>query len=219
MGSCATRDAPPWGAVPPVTPPRVVVCPWIRSSHDTAHSSFFYTQRDWMHIALTWTADPAGSPHGQFALYLNGRRFSNYTICAHLACDAGRAIQPDGVIHIGQDADRPWGDFDEMQSFTGVLDELQVSDHRTPIETTKPAMHWIAGSFDACVCALYCATATAVSIGPLGRADSRGIAGHPGRQCVQLGVGVALRRSGLARAWRGVGLERARTQRPGWCDG
>ena len=38
----------------------------------------------------------------------------------------GRTLQAGGVIHLGQEADKPWGDFEELQAFTGLLDELRV---------------------------------------------------------------------------------------------
>ena len=30
------------------------------------------------------------------------------------------------IIHMGQEADRPWGDFEELQAFTGVVDDMRV---------------------------------------------------------------------------------------------
>ena len=45
---------------------------------------------------------------------------------ADLACDFGKGLQAGGVIHMGQEADKPWGDFEELQSFTGLVDELRV---------------------------------------------------------------------------------------------
>eukprot|EP00966_Prymnesium_polylepis_P316552 7314586-Prymnesium_polylepis.1 len=33
----------------------------------------------------------------------------------------GMPLQPEGVIHLGQDADRPSGDFDEYQALTGRI--------------------------------------------------------------------------------------------------
>ena len=47
-------------------------------------------------------------------------------MCATDACDFGMPLQGGGVIHLGQEADRPWGDFEEDQGLTGVVDELQV---------------------------------------------------------------------------------------------
>ena len=35
-------------------------------------------------------------------------------------------LQAGGVIHMGQEADKPWGDFEELQAFTGLVDELRV---------------------------------------------------------------------------------------------
>ena len=88
----------------------------------TAHS----TAGQWNHFAVVWSADPKGSRHGQFAFYINGARVFNTTVCAYQACDFGMAVQPKGVVHIGQEADRPWGDFDQMQALTGVVDELRM---------------------------------------------------------------------------------------------
>ncbi|KAL1507311.1 hypothetical protein AB1Y20_008157 [Prymnesium parvum] len=80
----------------------------------------------WVHIALAWSADPSASPHGQIALYVDGAFLANSTVCALGECDMGKPLQPGGVIHLGNDADRPWGDFDEFQALTGGVDELRV---------------------------------------------------------------------------------------------
>ena len=82
-----------------------------------------YTRSGWVHIAVAWTADPSGSPHGQVALYVDGALAANATVCELGACDMGMPLQPEGIIHLGQEADRPSGDFDEYQAFTGVVDE------------------------------------------------------------------------------------------------
>jgi hypothetical protein len=50
----------------------------------------------------------------------------NSTVCALSACDMGRPLQSGGIVHLGQEADRPYGDFDEFQAFTGIVDELRV---------------------------------------------------------------------------------------------
>jgi len=89
----------------------------------------------WQHNAIVWSADPAGATDGQFAHYVNGVLVGSETACAVDACDMGKAVQGGGVIHLGQEADKPWGDFEELQAFTGVLDELQVwTTARTPAE-------------------------------------------------------------------------------------
>ena len=73
-----------------------------------------------------WTADPTASPNGQYAYYVNGTLVGNLTACAHKACDMGMPVQGGGIIHMGQEADKPWGDFEELQAFTGVVDDLRV---------------------------------------------------------------------------------------------
>ena len=62
----------------------------------------------------------------QYAYYVNGELVGNLTACAYQACDMGMPVQGGGIIHLGQEADKPWGDFEELQAFTGVLDELRV---------------------------------------------------------------------------------------------
>ena len=63
-----------------------------------------------------WTADPTVSPHGQYAYYVNGTLVGNLTACAHMAFDMGMPVQGGGIIHMGQEADKPWGDFEELQA-------------------------------------------------------------------------------------------------------
>ena len=77
---------------------------------------------NWTHVAIVWSADPANGTFNavtnatdQIAYYVNGELLTSTTACAYLACDMGMAIQPGGVLHLGQEADRPWGDFEELQ--------------------------------------------------------------------------------------------------------
>ena len=88
---------------------------------------------NWTHVAIVWSADPANGTFNavtnatdQIAYYVNGELLTSTTACAYLACDMGMAIQPGGVLHLGQEADRPWGDFEELQALTAVVDELRV---------------------------------------------------------------------------------------------
>lgn len=75
----------------------------------------------WTHVAVTWAADPYDSPHGQLALYIDGLRVANETVCPLGACGMGRPLKPGGLIHLGQDADAPYGEFDEFQALTALL--------------------------------------------------------------------------------------------------
>ena len=50
----------------------------------------------WLHVAVAWTADPARSPHGQLAVYINGSLVGNVTSCPHLGCDLGRPLHSGG---------------------------------------------------------------------------------------------------------------------------
>ena len=76
-------------------------------------------------MAAVWAANPSDSPHGQVAIYINGHLSQNDTICTVDACDMGKPLQMGGIVHLGQEADKPYGDFDEYQSLTGIVDELQ----------------------------------------------------------------------------------------------
>ena len=57
------------------------------------------------------------------AIYIDGARAANATVCDVGTCDMGMPLQPEGIIHLGQEADRPSGDFDEYQALNGVIDE------------------------------------------------------------------------------------------------
>ncbi|KAL1499713.1 hypothetical protein AB1Y20_012400, partial [Prymnesium parvum] len=96
------------------------------SLQDHPHAARLDGESAWVHVALTWAADPADSPHGQSALFINGTKVANQTLCAVGACGMGLRLQPNGIVHLGQEADRAWGDFDEFQALTGVIDELRV---------------------------------------------------------------------------------------------
>jgi hypothetical protein len=96
------------------------------SSQDMPFHTPYTDTGNWHHVAFVWTADPTHSHNGQLAYYLDGEMTSNVTECAVGACDMGMAINVGGVLHLGQEADRPYGDFEELQGFTGVVDELRV---------------------------------------------------------------------------------------------
>ena len=96
------------------------------TSVDLSSTKEYDLAESWVHVAVVWTADPALSPHGQVAYYLNGELFRNATACAASECDMGMPIQPNGVVSVGQEPDKPWGDFDELQGLAGVLDEFRV---------------------------------------------------------------------------------------------
>ena len=118
------------------------------SSYDFDGQQAVGSTGNWTHVAVTWRAN-ATDDQPQLMYYLNGVQVANKTICAADGCDLGMNIQPGGVIHLGQEADKPWGDFDELQvflsshlpfvceadaaclsselqAFTGVVDELRV---------------------------------------------------------------------------------------------
>jgi len=84
---------------------------------------------EWRHLSLVWSADPSlTTTKSQFELYVDGELWANKTACAHETCDSGKPIHVGGITHIGQDADKPWGDFDWTQSFAGVMDDMRVWD-------------------------------------------------------------------------------------------
>ncbi|KAL1512389.1 hypothetical protein AB1Y20_005647 [Prymnesium parvum] len=95
-------------------------------SADFPEPSTYARSGSWVHVALVWSADPTAGPNGQSALYINGSLVGNETICAVGTCDMGLPVQPGGIIHLGLEADRAWGDFDEWQALTGVVDEIRV---------------------------------------------------------------------------------------------
>ena len=97
------------------------------SSYDFDSATQVYADSgNWTHVALVWSSDPDAAPHGQLAYYANGRLVASGTQCASRECDMGFPVQPYGVLHLGQEADKPWGDFDELQAFTGLVDEVRV---------------------------------------------------------------------------------------------
>lgn len=96
------------------------------SNKNLGSSGLYDAAYNWTHVAVVWAADPASSPHGQLAYYLNGVLVDNVTACAYQACDFGMGLQAGGVIHLGQEADKPWGDFEELQALTAIVDELRV---------------------------------------------------------------------------------------------
>jgi len=84
---------------------------------------------EWRHLSLVWSADPSlTATKSQYELYVDGTLWANKTACAHETCDSGKPIHAGGITHIGQEADKPWGDFDWTQSFTGVMDDMRVWD-------------------------------------------------------------------------------------------
>jgi hypothetical protein len=97
---------------------------------ETAGTRYGSFGAKWTHVAVAWSANASASPdgHGQLALYLDGRLVGNQTVCDRGGCDFGMAVQPGGVLHMGQEADAPFADFDHTQSFTGVVDELRMWD-------------------------------------------------------------------------------------------
>jgi hypothetical protein len=82
-----------------------------------------YEPGSWVHMTAVWVADPSDSPHGQLALYIDGALTANATVCAVGTCDLGMPLQPGGIVHLGQEADAPYGEFDVHQAFTGAVDE------------------------------------------------------------------------------------------------
>ena len=91
------------------------------------YSSANFTE--WRHLSLVWSADPSlTTTKSQYELYVDGELWANKTACAHETCDSGKPIHAGGITHIGQEADKPWGDFDWTQSFTGVMDDMRVWD-------------------------------------------------------------------------------------------
>jgi hypothetical protein len=82
------------------------------TNKNIATSAVYDAAGNWTHNAIVWSADPAGSPTGQYAFYVNGQLVDNLTACVYDACDMGKPVQGGGVIHLGQEADKPWGDFE-----------------------------------------------------------------------------------------------------------
>ena len=93
-------------------------------SHPIAH--FFACFLHGFLAPAARSSDPDAAPHGQLAYYANGRLVASGTQCASRECDMGFPVQQYGVLHLGQEADKPWGDFDELQAFTGLVDEVRV---------------------------------------------------------------------------------------------
>uniref|UniRef100_A0A8C1ZWS5 Pentraxin family member n=1 Tax=Cyprinus carpio TaxID=7962 RepID=A0A8C1ZWS5_CYPCA len=70
------------------------------------------------HLCITWESET-----GLTAFWVDGRRslFQLYR--------RGHSIRPDGIVLLGQDADRFVGGFDASQSFVGEITELHMWDH------------------------------------------------------------------------------------------
>ena len=109
---------------------------------------------NWNHVALSWTADAENSrtanskQHAwQVAFYVNGELAYNNTECEVDPCDMGMPIESGGVITLGPEPDTPWGEFDDLQALTGVIDELRVWKRlRTDVEIRESYNLGIANS-------------------------------------------------------------------------
>eukprot|EP00736_Rhodelphis_marinus_P010426 Rmarinus@m.17265 len=71
---------------------------------------------EWVHVAYTWRASD-----GHTAVYLNG----DLAFTATLAEGLG-GIRPNGIFTLGQEPDGVASEYNEMQAFSGIVDEVIV---------------------------------------------------------------------------------------------
>ena len=92
------------------------------------HENVTWTHDEWTHVALVWDTVPADTTKlATFTLFINAEEVFTHSYDK----EGGPAItaepvRPGGVLHIAQEADAPWGDFEETQAFCGLLDEFRV---------------------------------------------------------------------------------------------
>ena len=67
-------------------------------------------------MGVTWHVN------GTTQFFLNGTKVFEATF--DIGNDGAMPIQPGGVLVAGQEADKPWGDFDQLQSLEGIIDEV-----------------------------------------------------------------------------------------------
>jgi hypothetical protein len=97
------------------------------SSIDLSQATPYAQAGAWKHVAVVWTADPTRSPNGQIAAYIDGRLEYNTTVCAFQQCDMGRPLQPDGIVHLGQEADRPCAAAHDERALCSTLSPLELT--------------------------------------------------------------------------------------------